>query len=655
MSAVPQTAQRRWRTAGLVLAGVLLALVLAVLLFPWDRLRGPLNQHVSEATGRRFEITRKLDVQLGWTTRVVADGVTFANPAWAREPYLVKAERAEVDIELWPLLSGQVVLPRVRLMQPEIGLQLEPDGRRTWALGRDTADTGTVPRIGVLLVDQGRLRFTGLDTDIATDFAIDEQATPQASATPVLPLSFKATGRWKKEAFTAEGRTGSVLPLTQTDNTTPFALQLDARAGATRFKASGTVANLAALDGADAAVELQGRSLADLYKFIGVVLPGTPRYAVKGQLKKTGQVWALDGIQGQLGKSDLGGALRFDAAPALPLLSGQLQSASLDFKDLGPIIGLSDTSVRSAAAATTPASGRPGKVLPNTVLDFARLQTMDADVRYTATRIRNLKSLPLTRLSVHIALHGGKLVLDGLDLGLAGGRVTGQIGIDANSVPTPVSAQLEASGLQLNQLFPEVALTQSGFGKFTGKVDLNGQGNSAAQILGSASGNMAMLMGRGEISNILLEFLGLDGGEIVKFFVSGDRTVRLRCAAAAFDVNKGLMTSRTIVLDTSDTVILGSGQISLANETLDLLLQPAPKDRSILSFRSPIKVGGTFAAPTGGPQPGALALRAGAALALGAINPLLALAATFESGPGEDTNCVQVLAKAGTPLVRPRR
>ena len=658
-TAAPSTTQRRWRTAGLVLAGLVLALVLTVLLFPWDSLRGPLNRYVSEATGRSFEITRKLDVQLGWTTRVVADGVTYANPAWATEPYLVKAEQAEVDIELWPLLTGQVVLPRVRLQQPQIGLQLEADGRRTWALGRDTADTGTVPRIGALLVDQGRLRFTGLDTDIATDFAIDEQAAVPTNAAnvtaPGLPLSFKATGRWKKEPFTAEGRTSGVLPLTQADNTGPFALLIDARAGATRFKANGTVANLAALDGADAAVELQGRSLADLYKFIGVVLPGTPRYAVKGQLKKTGKVWAVDGINGKLGQSDLSGALRFDAAPALPVLSGAVKSASLDFKDLGPIIGLSDTSGEGAAAAATPASGRPGKVLPNAMLDFARLKTMDADVRYSATRIRNLKNLPLTSLSVHVALSGGKLALDGLDLGLAGGRVKGQIGIDANSVPTPVSAQLEASGLQLNQLFPEVALTKSGFGKFTGKVDLNGQGNSAAQILGSANGNMAMLMGRGEISNILLEFLGLDGGEIVKFFVSGDRTVRLRCAAAAFDVQKGLMTSRTIVLDTSDTVITGSGQISLANETLDLLLQPAPKDRSILSFRSPIKVSGTFAAPTGGPQAGPLALRAGAALALGAINPLLALAATFESGPGEDTNCVQVLAKAGTPLVRPRR
>lgn len=646
----PAARARRWRVAGLTVAGLSLALVLTALFFPWDTLRGPLNRAVSDATGRHFEITRRLDVQLGWTTRVVADGVTFANPAWATEPHLVKAERAEVDIALWPLLRGQVVLPRVRLQQPDMGLQLAPDGRRTWALGRDTTDTGTVPRIGALLVDRGRLRFTGLDTDITTDFAIDEQA--DASATQPLPLSFKAEGRWKRQPFTAEGRSSGVLSLTRAGGS-PLALQIDARAGATRFQANGTLAHLATLDGADAQVQLQGRSLADLYQFIGVVLPGTPRYAVKGQLKKNGEVWALEGIEGRLGRSDLNGALTFDAARAVPVLSGQLRSNALDFKDLGPVIGLSDVSASPVAA--TPSSGRPGKVLPNTPLDFARLKTMDADVRYTAVQVRNLKTLPLSSVSVQLALSGGRLTLDGLDIGLAGGRVTGQVGIDANSLPTPVSARLAANGLRLNQLFPAVALTKSGLGQFTGQVDLSGQGNSVADILASSSGNMAMRMGRGEISNILLEFLGLDGGEIVKFFVSGDRTVRLRCAAAAFDVNKGLMTSRTIVLDTSDTVIVGEGQISLANETLNLVLQPSPKDRSIFSFRSPIHVGGTFAAPTGGPQAGALALRAGAALALGTINPLLALAATFEPGPGQDSHCGQVLVKAGTPLARPGR
>jgi AsmA family protein len=156
-------------------------------------------------------------------------------------------------------------------------------------------------------------------------------------------------------------------------------------------------------------------------------------------------------------------------------------------------------------------------------------------------------------------------------------------------------------------------------------------------------------MGKGEISNILLEFMGLDGGEVIKFLLRGDRTVQLRCAAAAFDVKQGLMTSRAIVLDTSDTLITGQGQISLGGETLDILLKPQPKDMSILSLRSPLRIGGTFASPSGGPEKAALAGRVGIALALAAINPLLALAATIETGPGADADCAGILSKAAKP------
>jgi AsmA family protein len=151
--------------------------------------------------------------------------------------------------------------------------------------------------------------------------------------------------------------------------------------------------------------------------------------------------------------------------------------------------------------------------------------------------------------------------------------------------------------------------------------------------------------------------MGLDGGEIIKFLLRGDRNVTLRCAAAAFDVKQGLMHSKVIVLDTTDTVINGSGQVSLASETLDVLLKPEPKDKSILSLRSPLKIGGTFAAPTAGPDKAALGVRAGLAIALGVVNPFLGLLATIETGPGQDADCSGALAIASNPkskaLVKP--
>jgi uncharacterized protein involved in outer membrane biogenesis len=641
-----------------VTAGVVVLIVAVVMFFPWDLLRGPVSRYVSEQTGRQFEITRRLDVHPGWNTRVRLDGVTFANPEWARDRYLLQAESAEFEIRLIALLLGRMELPSLVLRAPQLGLQQEDDGRRTWALGRDTSDPGSVPQIGSLEVDKGELHYVAAaqGADIRMGFEI----SPEAGE--ALPLKYEAKGRWQGQPFAANGRTGSVLVL-NAPLAEPFPLQINAVAGNTSLRATGTLASLASVDGADAAFELRGANLADLYRLVGVVLPETPRYAVNGQVSRQGQVWNVKSIRGRLGQSDLAGDLAFDRSQAVPLLTGKLQSRVLDFDDLAPLVGLPEQPRSAAAGPAVPAvagvearpaaaktGAPPGRVLPTATLDVQRLRAMDADVRYSAARISNVRALPLERADIHIQLKAGVLNLDPLKLGVAGGQLSGRLRIDATSEPAAVAVNLDARGLQLNRLFPAVESTRSSLGRVTGNIDLNGRGNSAARMLATASGDVALLMGEGQISNMLLEVAGLDGGEIIKFLLRGDRNVQLRCAAAAFDVKQGMMTSRAIVLDTVDTVILGTGTISLADESLNLVLRPSPKDGSILSLRSPLKITGTFGAPRAGPDKAALAGRAGIALALGALNPLLALAATIETGPGVDANCPQVLAQANAAL-----
>src|SRR3954467_13825712 len=149
-----------WLKLLIALGALLLALVLLAVFFPWDTLRGPVNRFVSKKTGRHFEITRHLDVKLGRNTRVLMDGIEFANPDWAQDRHLVKADAAEVDVRLFPLLfQRHIELPLIRLTRPQLGLQVEPDGRKTWALGSDTKDERNVPDIGALVVDQGTAHY----------------------------------------------------------------------------------------------------------------------------------------------------------------------------------------------------------------------------------------------------------------------------------------------------------------------------------------------------------------------------------------------------------------------------------------------------------------------------------------------------------------
>jgi len=650
-----------------VALGVLVALVLLVAFFPWDLLRGPVSRYVTEKTGREFQL-RRLDVKVGRTTRVILDGVEFGNPDWAVDRHLVKAERAEVEVRLLPLLRREIVLPSIRLTRPELGLQIEPDGRKTWALGSDTSDERNVPSVGALVVDQGTAHYVAhaQGADVRAQFAIDPQQAG-AGAAASMPLRFRAQGRWRDEPFQAEGRTGDVLylsaPLQQ-----PFPAEVQARAGQTTLRARGSIASLASLDGLNVDFDLQGPNLGQLYRLLGVALPDTPRYSVTGHLAKQAGVWSVRQVQGRLGRSDIAGEMSFHRQEGkVPRLAGRLQSRVLDFEDLAPLVGLdeprrgADARPQSPPVKVASANGKERrvkdpkrKVLPAAPLDVSRLKSMDADVQVQAAKVVNAKGLPLDRMGVRVLLRSGVLVLDPLNLGVAGGQLAGTLRIDANAQPALVQTRLDARGLELNRLLPKAESARSSFGKIQGQVDLAGRGGSVAQLLASANGNVALLMGQGQISNILLEIAGLDGGEVIKFLMGGDQRVALRCAATAFDVKNGLMTSRALVLDTADTIFLGEGWINLGNESMDLVIRPRPKDTSILSLRSPLHLAGTFGAPDAGLDKGALAGRAGLAVALGAINPLLALAATIETGPGRDTDCAATLRQAAAPDAQAR-
>ena len=336
-----------------LLATVVMAALLAIF-FPWDALREPINRYVSRQLGRHFEITRHLDVRLGLTTTVRAEGLELVNPEWAKEPYLLKATAAEFDIKLWSLLFGKVVLPRVSLVEPHIGLQIEPDGRRTWALSSNTSDTRAVPTIGSLMVDRGTLAYLAASQGAAmsAQFSIvgDTSVPAATSATSAgLPLSYKVAGRWKNEAFTASGHTGGVLQLSE-DIKASFPIEIHAAAGKTTLNARGSVENLQQFSGLDATFDVQGQNLEELYKLAGVVLPSTPPYKLRGKLSKHGKLWSASQIQGVLGSSDLSGELSFDTSGPLALLSGKVQSKRLDFEDLRPVVGLPVKSSNAANA-----------------------------------------------------------------------------------------------------------------------------------------------------------------------------------------------------------------------------------------------------------------------------------------------------------------
>jgi len=128
--------------------------------------------------------------------------------------------------------------------------------------------------------------------------------------------------------------------------------------------------------------------------------------------------------------------------------------------------------------------------------------------------------------------------------------------------------------------------------------------------------------------------------------LTGDKRVKLRCGVADFTVRKGIMQVDALIFDTEVTTIIGTGNIDLGQEKLDLALNQKTKDTSPLSLRSPIYVRGSFAKPAAGVDKGRVVARALGAIVLGMVNPLLTLIPLVDPGPGKDSDCAQLVREA---------
>jgi uncharacterized protein involved in outer membrane biogenesis len=298
-----------------------------------------------------------------------------------------------------------------------------------------------------------------------------------------------------------------------------------------------------------------------------------------------------------------------------------------------------------------------GKVLPTEPFQLDRLNSMDADVSLKARQLRRPNQLPLDDLQTRLFLDNGVLKLNPLRFGIAGGQIDSTITLDAHQDPIRTQANVRLKNAHIRQLFPTVKVMTESDGVLGANLQLAGRGNSVAAMLASSSGEVGLAMSGGELSGLMIELVGLDGGEALRFLIGGDRPTPIRCAVGSFKVRDGLATSESLVLDTEDTKIGGAGTINLRDETLDVTLRPEPKDVSIFVVRSPIRLHGPFADPDVSVKKGPIVARAGASILLGLVNPLAALIPLIETGPGKDSDCKALLASvdkarraaAGTP------
>ncbi|MFT6775708.1 MAG: hypothetical protein ACJA1L_003431 [Paracoccaceae bacterium] len=195
-----------------MLLGVVVALALAGaaawVFLPTERIIALAADQVRAATGRELAITGTVRPSLWPDIGAEVEGVSLSNADWATDPQMVTATRARITVALLPLLSGQVRVTGLELIEPKVSLEVASDGRRNWdfagAKGAAAADAApaspsggaSAPAIGIdrARITGGALRFR--DASAGRDLSLPSLDADLTAPSLDQPISLDAKAIW---------------------------------------------------------------------------------------------------------------------------------------------------------------------------------------------------------------------------------------------------------------------------------------------------------------------------------------------------------------------------------------------------------------------------------------------------------------------------
>ena len=680
--AVTPVPQQRRRVGALAAIGGVLALVVGLGWAEsagWPFLAQPLAHWLSGRLDREVRISSApgFALHLWGGVHLKVQSLQVANPAWSSLGDMVQASGAELRLsyrDLWRHQAGQP-LPLQIVQAEALDLRLDRDaqGRASWQLGKPVAQAAEGPapaahidglRVGRLAVGQGRWQLRDAQNALLLTgkFQIDEgpglpaipgstpvpssaSASASASTPPVKLAGLNATGQgqWRGQALTLALRTGSTapwrdavsdaLPKPQADAESSVAVQLQVDSGRSALRFDGSLADPTGQPRLNGKYTLRGPSLADLGRPVGITLPTTRAVALQGRLAHQGDLWHTVIDSATVGRSQLAGALQLQRSPGQPpQLDGRVTGKVLWLEDLGPAIGV------PVDAAAKPQ--RPGRVLPDRPFDLPSLRAMNARVLLALDRLESgsARLRAVAPLSAQITLRDGLLQVGDIDARLAQGRIRGLVQLDGRSSPALWLTDLRAQGLDLADWISQPragGLPPYVSGRLAARLRLTGQGQSTAQLLASADGQLAAQWTRGKISHLVVEAAGIDIAQALGVYLQGDEALPVTCGAADVQISKGVARPKVLVVDTPDSMLWAEGSASLVDESLNLMLHVSPKDVSPLALRTPVRVGGSFDAPSLTLDKAGLARRLLPAVALALVAPLAGLLPLVDVGEGD--------------------
>ncbi len=482
----PARTVTRWRVLMALLATLLTGLAVAVMTgidVDAEPYRGLVSRWLSGQLGREARIDGPLQMELGLRPRLRVRQLRLAQPARFGSGDFLQVGELRVELDLLPLLRGQLRADHLSASGVRLDLRQTADGAANWILTPDPSipepsaqkDAGAAEAarlaahfdIRALQITDLQVSFKGQGAK-SLRFALDSFDARLPADAGVI-----ATGKGRVQQtldYQLQIRGGSLRQLASADSPWPLTMQLEF-AGSTLT-----------LDGQIGAARSQlrfGLGTTDIARFgqlLDIDLPEAGVAGIAGLLTLAPGSVRIDELSAQLGRSSMQGSLQIDSRNERPRIDGALDIARLDLK---PFIGQDEDD----EPADLPALYRS---LSRAKLDLSALQRFDARLRLSVDQWLSLPG-DIREASLALNLSQGRLQLP-VTAHLAGVPVRGQLNADAQTSSVSVELRGEKSPVGgLAQMITGIPGIDGNLGRLSLRLGSRGRDGEALMHALSAS------------------------------------------------------------------------------------------------------------------------------------------------------------------------
>ena len=321
---------------------------------------------------------------------------------------------------------------------------------------------------------------------------------------------------------------------------------------------------------------------------------------VSGRLLISGDQARLENLVLHQEHSVLTGRMTLDTKPDPVKLVIHLQSPQVDLDSMSDVLALED-----AGSSSGPQRQR------------AILDTMDTVVERTIKMVQGELVLKTDQVrwrgenfgrgQLRITAKNRRLSIERLELEPPGGKIflrnaTWPVGKELGS-----SLEMEVRNFSYGFLTRETPTSpMRSRGVLSLRLSLTAQAPKVSGLLGKADGMFQVGVWPKDLKTASFDLWAANLLFALLDSLASKTGSHVNCAVGDFVMEKGLMTSKELIIDTSKVRVKGEAKLNFANRTISMNLQPRAKQPQFFNLETPIRISGTFEQASAGVSPGGL-------------------------------------------------